>query len=71
MIDREYLKVNTSLNTASNANEILKDDEGNLEATIEMRLPENLFDTKGFNQQRRQRYFKLSTRNARRFTRIP
>ena len=43
MIDREYVKLNTSIQTGSNAERQIKDDEGNIEATIELRLPENLF----------------------------
>ena len=43
MNDREYVKLNTSIQTGSNAQHQNKDDEGNIEATIELRLPENLF----------------------------
>ena len=44
MIDREYVKLNTSINTATNSNQLLQDEEGNLEACIELLLPDNLFD---------------------------
>lgn len=46
MIDREYLKVNTSIQTASNKDTLLHDEEDNLEATIELRLPDSLFEAK-------------------------
>lgn len=45
MIDREYLKLNTSIQTASNANNVRRDEEDNKEAVIEMNLPENLFNS--------------------------
>lgn len=45
MNEREYVKVNTSIQTGSNAHDLLHDDEGNIEASIELRLPDNLFDT--------------------------
>ena len=45
MNDRQYVKVNTSIQTASNASHINTDDEGNKEATLELRLPDNLFPT--------------------------
>lgn len=44
MIDREYVKLNTSINTASNSQQLKRDEEGNLEACIELQLPDNLFD---------------------------
>ena len=43
MIDRKYLKLNTSIQTGSNAQQLLTDEYGNLEARIELRLPDNLF----------------------------
>ena len=43
MNDREYIKLNTSIQTASNASTVVKDEEGNLEAKIELRLPDNIF----------------------------
>lgn len=43
MIDREYIKLNTSIQTASNAQTLTYDEEGNIEATIELRLPDNIF----------------------------
>ena len=44
MSDAKYLKVNTSIRTASNRNGLLKDEYGNEQAIIEMELPDNLFD---------------------------
>lgn len=43
MIDREYVKLNTSIQTASNTQGLIFDSEGNKKATIELRLPDNLF----------------------------
>lgn len=43
MIDREYFKLNTSINTASNAKTLHYDENGNVEASLELRLPENIF----------------------------
>ena len=43
MIDREYLKLNTSIQTGSNAETLIYNDEGDIQATIELRLPENLY----------------------------
>lgn len=43
MIEREYLKYNASIQTGSNADHLLTDTEGNVEAKIELRLPDNLF----------------------------
>ena len=43
MIDREYVKLNTSIQTGSNAQTLRYDDDGNVEATIELRLPDNVF----------------------------
>lgn len=45
MNEREYVKVNTSIQTGSNASSLHTDPEGNVEAVIELRLPDNLFDT--------------------------
>ena len=42
MIDREYLKLNTSIQTASNSGGLVKDESGNLQAVVELRLPGNL-----------------------------
>lgn len=47
MSDREYIKLNTSIQTGSNANQLLHDDEGNIEATVELRLPDNIFAEDG------------------------
>lgn len=43
MNDRDYVKVNTSIRTGSNANNLLTDQDGNIQATIELRLPDDLF----------------------------
>ena len=43
MIERDYIKLNTSIQTGSNAKQLHYDDEGNIEATIELRLPDSLF----------------------------
>jgi len=43
MIDGEYVKLNTSIHTASNSSELRRDSEGNIDATIELRLPDNLW----------------------------
>lgn len=43
MIEREYVKLNTSIQTGSNASTLKYDDEGNIEASIELRLPDSLF----------------------------
>lgn len=42
MIDREYLKLNTSVQTGSNSATLLTDDEGNIEASVELRFPSNM-----------------------------
>ena len=43
MSEREYVKLNSSIQTASNGGKPIYDEEGNIEATIEMRLPDNIF----------------------------
>jgi hypothetical protein len=43
MSDREYVKINTSIQTGSNAQNLIEDGEGNVQAEIELRLPDNLF----------------------------
>ena len=45
MTDREYLKLNTSIHTGSNAEQLIRDKDGNIEATIDLRLPDSLFLT--------------------------
>ena len=45
MNDREYVKLNTSINTATNSEHLLRNEEGQIEATIELSLPANLFDS--------------------------
>lgn len=44
MNEREYIKVNTSIQTGSNVNDLKYDADGNIEARIALRLPANLFD---------------------------
>ena len=51
MSDREYVKLNTSVQTGSNAKNLLHDDEGNVEAVIELRLPTNIFDSNSGTRQ--------------------
>ena len=43
MSEREYIKYNTSIQVASNSGTLQKDDEGNLAAIVELRLPDNIF----------------------------
>ncbi len=50
MIEREYLKLNTSIQTGSNANQLNTDEQGNVEAKIELRLPDNIFDNNAFSR---------------------
>ena len=50
MIEREYLKLNTSVQTASNSSELLHDKEGNVLAAIELRLPDSLFQVNNGNK---------------------
>lgn len=42
MTDREYIRFNTSLATASNAGQVRTDENGDSEARIELRLPDTL-----------------------------
>lgn len=44
MNEREFIKVNTSIQTGSNVNDLKYDADGNIEARIALRLPANLFD---------------------------
>lgn len=50
MTDREFVKLNTSIQTASNTNTISEQNDGTIPAVIELRLPDNLFDTKVGNK---------------------
>lgn len=43
MIDREYVKLNTSIQTGSNSHELQTDEEGNVKAEIELLLPDNIY----------------------------
>lgn len=44
MNEREFIKVNTSIQTGSNVKDLKYDEDGNIEARIALRLPANLFD---------------------------
>ena len=50
MNDREFIKLNTSIQTASNSTTLKKNEEGQTEANIELRLPDNLFSTDSSNK---------------------
>lgn len=46
MTEREFLKLNTSIQTGSNARTIVEQEDGTIPATIELRLPDNIFGTR-------------------------
>lgn len=46
MNDRKYVKVNTSIQTGSNADRLSYDSEGNVKAVIDLNLPADLFPEK-------------------------
>ena len=46
MTDREYVKLNSSIQTASNTNALVETADGTIPAIIELRLPDNLFSTR-------------------------
>lgn len=50
MSEREYVKFNTSVQVASNAQNLIKDDEGNIAAILELRLPDNIFPAENGNK---------------------
>ena len=50
MTDREFIKLNTSIQTASNTGTITEQSDGTIPAVIELRLPDNLFDSKVGNK---------------------
>ena len=50
MSEREYVKFNTSVQVASNAQGLIKDDEGNIAAILELRLPDNIFPAENGNK---------------------
>ena len=50
MIEREFVKFNTSINTGTNADKLITDSEGNIQATIELQLPQNLFDNRALTR---------------------
>lgn len=41
MTDRQYIRLNTSIATGSNASDLISDENGNIEAKIDLRLPDN------------------------------
>lgn len=43
MSDREYVVLNTSIRTGSNSNQLLVNEDGDVQATIDLRLPDNIF----------------------------
>ena len=43
MTDRKYVVLNTSIQTGSNASQLIEDADGNVAAQIELRLPDNIF----------------------------
>lgn len=43
MTDRKYVILNTSIQTGSNAGQLIEDEHGNVAAQIELRLPDSLF----------------------------
>lgn len=45
MNERDYIKVNTSIQTGSNAKDLLRNANGDIEATIELLLPDSLFSS--------------------------
>ena len=50
MSEREYIKFNTSVQVASNAQNLIEDDEGNIAAILELRLPDNIFPAENGNK---------------------
>lgn len=50
MSEREYIKFNTSVQVASNAQRLIKDDDGNIAAILELRLPDNIFPAENGNK---------------------
>ena len=45
MNDRKYIKLNTSIQTGSNAGQIPEESDGTIPATIQLRLPNNIFSS--------------------------
>ena len=45
MIDRKYIKFNTSIHTATNKDRLIRDEQGNIKAVIELNLGNDLFHT--------------------------
>lgn len=50
MIDCEYLKFNTSINTASNSAQLKTNENGDVEAKIELSLPQDIFEIRSGNK---------------------
>lgn len=50
MSEREYVKFNTSVQVASNSQGLIKDDDGNIAAILELRLPDNIFPAENGNK---------------------
>ena len=51
MIDRQYLKFNTSIHTASNSSDgLIRDADGNIAACIDLLLPDDIFKQKDGNK---------------------
>lgn len=46
MTEREFIKLNTSIQTGSNARTIVEQADGTVPAVIELRLPDNIFGTR-------------------------
>lgn len=43
MTERKFVVLNTSIQTGSNANRLIRDDDGNVRAELELQLPDNIF----------------------------
>lgn len=50
MTDREFIKLNTSIQTASNSSTIQEQEDGTIPACIELRLPDSLFNAQTGNK---------------------
>lgn len=50
MTDREFIKLNTSIQTASNSSTIQEQEDGTIPASIELRLPDSLFNAQTGNK---------------------
>lgn len=45
MSDREYVVLNTSIRTGSNSNQLLVNESGDVQATVDLLLPDNIFSS--------------------------